>query len=169
MEKRNSSWAQKLIWVALFVVVGLTLWTRSEKPKNSVPTPQNDSIEISEREVERAISSQNPLIGTWEGLTSEGEWQAISFVDDEYLILLDEDGATRDIKYEAIIETLPNELYLYLDLGGGTQRIPFGIYKITGDTLLWRDSIETYHGGGLPDFEMPNDFSQDAIKFTKAE
>ena len=77
-------------------------------------------------------------------------------------ILENDEGVS--IKYEAIAEIEPYQLYIIMSTDEKYQRTPFGIYKIEGNKLIIRQPIE-YHrtlGGfnlGVSRYEIPKDFN----------
>ena len=68
------------------------------------------------------------------------------------------------MKYEAVTEIEPHQLYLIMSVDGKSERIPFGIYKTEGNKMIIRPPTE-YHrtlGGfdmGVSRYEIPKDFS----------
>ena len=153
------------LYLFLILVIALTIVVKLD-----VKTPVTlESVELPEiQEKKVAKENTNPLLGTWKGATPSGDDQYINFLDEKNLVFIDDNGSS-NVEYETITEVEPNQLYIYIQGSAGKQRIPFGIFKIEGDTLLWRDSIETYRDSqSLPDFEMPTDFSQNLIKFSRS-
>ncbi len=153
-------------FIVIVIAIGIRL-NMGESNQIKVESPK--AVEKQEREIPTPTVAENPLLGTWRAANDNGSYQYIDFQDEKYLIFYD-DESYKEVEYEVITSTAPNQLYIYIQTSSGLQRIPFGIYKIQGDTFIWRDSIEAYsNGNDLPDFEMPDDFSQDVTNFKRYE
>ncbi len=105
----------------------------------------------------------DPLIGTWQINPPNGDSEFITFTESGFMMTFT-GGKTMMLDYEAITEVEPHQLYVILEDGEKSERLPLGIYKIEGKKMIFKESIEYHKAIGLIDmgtsrYEMPKDFS----------
>jgi hypothetical protein len=112
---------------------------------------------------------QNEIVGKWKSLddrdgimvfSSSGDFEVLDITGAQ----INFSGDRPSITWESITEVKPNQLYITMNVGGKAHRVPFGIYKMENDKLIFREALEfnTTVGGfnfGAPRYEMPVNFS----------
>lgn len=108
------------------------------------------------------------LSGIW---MSESGQETMVFHPDGRLQILDANGRSAfastpklRVQWQAVTEVEPNHLYMVVQLDDRKEKLPIGIFRLDGDTLVIRQAT-TYErtiGGfsvGISRHEMPKDFS----------
>ena len=115
------------------------------------------------------IDSSQSIVGKWKGKNVEDG--IMIFKKNGEFDILDKSGISAfgdktkiSIKYEAITEVEPNQLYIIFTDENKSHRAPLGIFKIENRKLILREAIEFHRtvGGfdmGVSRYEMPKDFS----------
>lgn len=110
--------------------------------------------------------------GTWQSSTPIGDKEYLTFSAEGLLSITDGMGSSMEAPYETTELVEPYQLYIYLEYEGKNERLPLGIYKVEGDTMLFRDVIEIHRAIGFIDvgvsrYEMPKDFSLGAKTYQR--
>lgn len=120
------------------------------------------------REPATKTDRNETIVGTWFSNDDNGSYLVLR--SDRSCDLLDKKRRSvfgkepsENCEFETVEEVTPHHLYLHLKHNGEKTRFPVGIYVLSGDKLVVRNSSSRQHtiGGfpiGSPDFTIPSDF-----------